>query len=208
MAQIDPFEQNFEQYESWFEKHQDLYQAELKAMGKLLPPFHNGIEIGVGSGRFAAPLGIKKGVEPSGTMAQKARERGIEITKGFAEDLPLESGSFDLVMMVTSICFVDDALKSLQEAYRILDPNGFVLLGFVDATSRLGELYQQNRKTSRFYAQATFYSTDQMVNLCQQAGFGDFAFVQTLLGDDPKRPRLDITDGYGQGAFVVLRAKK
>ena len=59
MPKIEPFEKYSQDYEEWFEKHQKLYEAEIKAVKKLIPPFANGIEIGVGSGRFAVPLGIK-----------------------------------------------------------------------------------------------------------------------------------------------------
>ena len=33
-------------------------------MKLLMPDFKNGVEVGVGSGKFASPFGIKLGVEP------------------------------------------------------------------------------------------------------------------------------------------------
>jgi hypothetical protein len=45
----------------------------------LLPAGGYGVEIGVGTGRFAVSLGIAVGVEPSPAMAELARRRGIEV---------------------------------------------------------------------------------------------------------------------------------
>ena len=57
MAKIEPFEKFTRQYEDWFEEHSYVYESELKAVRMLLPEYQNGVEIGVGSGRFAVPLG-------------------------------------------------------------------------------------------------------------------------------------------------------
>lgn len=156
MAKTEPFEKYFNDYEEWFEKHPKVYDAEIKALKKLLLPFENGVEIGVGSGRFALPLNIKKGVEPSYKMAEIARSKDIDVIYGVAEELPFDNNSFDFALMVTTICFVDDAPKSLKEIFRILKPKGFCIIGFVKRDSSIGKLYEQNREISRFYKEATF----------------------------------------------------
>ena len=65
MPKISPFEKYAEQYEEWFVENRWVYEAELRAVKAMLPVGGHGVEIGVGSGRFAEPLGIKIGVEPS-----------------------------------------------------------------------------------------------------------------------------------------------
>jgi hypothetical protein len=57
----------------------------VSAIKHLLPIFNRGIEIGVGTGIFAALLGIKDGVEPSIKMGEKAIEKGINIINANAE---------------------------------------------------------------------------------------------------------------------------
>lgn len=109
------------------------------------------MEVGVGSGKFTAPLGIKTGVEPSPKMADKARKLGIQVLLGIAEDLPVSDNSFDFVLMVTTICFVDDFKKSFQEACRVLKKDGFIVIGFIDKDSELDKIYRANRDKSRFY---------------------------------------------------------
>lgn len=37
----------------------------------------NGLEVGIGTGRFAIPLGITTGIEPSAAMAAIAAKSGI-----------------------------------------------------------------------------------------------------------------------------------
>jgi hypothetical protein len=59
MAKIEPFEEHAQQYEDWFERNRFAYESELRAVKTLLPEGGNGMEVGVGSGRFAAPLGIR-----------------------------------------------------------------------------------------------------------------------------------------------------
>ena len=55
-----------------------------------------GLEVGVGTGRFAAPLGIHIGLEPSPAMAKLARARGVEVHSGVGENLPYEDDRFNL----------------------------------------------------------------------------------------------------------------
>jgi len=105
MARIEPFEKHPLRYEQWFDKHKFAYESELQAIRKLLPQGGNGLEIGVGSGRFAVPLGIKLGIEPSSKMMQIALRRGIEVIGGVAESLPFRNLQFDFALMVTTICF-------------------------------------------------------------------------------------------------------
>ncbi len=56
-----------------------------------MPDFNAAVEIGAGSGKFALPLGIEFGIEPSDKMRKAAKKRGIEAADGVAENLPLGS---------------------------------------------------------------------------------------------------------------------
>ena len=209
MVSQSPFDQYVKEYEQWFSDHAHVYQAELRAVRELLPPTGSGVEIGVGSGRFAAPLGIPLGVEPSRQMAVHAKERGIQIIHGVAEHLPFTEASFDFVLMVTTICFVADIDKALREAHRILSPNGVCLLGFVDRHSRLGQTYLQRQGESLFYRDAIFYSTDEVLAHLTQAGFHDFSCRQTIFSGLAETTEEEpVLAGYGQGSFVVVQGRR
>ncbi|MBP1912933.1 class I SAM-dependent methyltransferase [Thermococcus stetteri] len=209
MPKIEPFEKHRDRYENWFERNRYAYLSELEAVKRLLPKEGRGAEIGVGTGRFAAPLGIKLGVEPSKAMAEIARKRGIEVIEGTAENLPFEDESLDYLLMVTTICFVDDPEKALKEAYRVLKQGGALIIGFVDRNSPIGKFYEEHRNESVFYKEARFFSTEELLELLKKVGFREFEIVQTLFhrlnevkSVEPVKP------GYGEGSFVVIKAVK
>jgi len=102
MAKGEPFEEYALQYEDWFEGNRFVYESEIRAVREQLPESGDGIEIGVGSGQFAAPLGIKLGIEPSRKMRQLAQSRGIETIEGVAERLPFRDSQFEESKMVSS----------------------------------------------------------------------------------------------------------
>lgn len=208
MPRITPFENHVVQYEEWFANNPWVFKAELNAVKTLLPRGGFGIEIGVGTGRFASRLGIAIGLEPSRRMRSLAAKRGIQILSGVAEDLPLRSAVFDFVLMVTTVCFLDNPYQAFREAHRILKKNGCFLVAFVDRSSPLGQLYETNKERSVFYRDATFYSTNEIMEIMEHAGFSRFTFRQTIFqglaetsADEPALL------GYGKGSFVVLRGE-
>lgn len=209
MPKIQPFEQNVERYETWFERHRFAYESELEAVRTLLPERGEGLEVGVGTGRFAGPLGVRVGVEPSRAMGRLAIDRGVEVWSGVAEELPCRDGSFDYLLMIVTVCFLDDVYLSFREAHRVLRPGGHVLIGFIDRMSPLGRAYENLREEDVFYREATFFSTDDVVFFLSQAGFDEFVFRQTIFlhpaemkGADPVEP------GCGRGSFIVVRGRK
>jgi len=206
MPKTEPFEKHADHYDQWFEDNRDLYLAELEAVRQLIPPHAaNGLEVGVGSGKFAAPLGIQTGVEPAEEMAARAEKLGIRVYRNVAEALPFPDAAFDFVLMVTTICFVDDIRLSFQEAFRVIQPGGCIIVGFVDRESELGRRYMERRDESVFYKDATFFSSQEVYDYLTQAGFKDFTARQTLITGEPKEK---IEAGFGKGAFVVFKGLK
>ncbi len=106
-----PFENYALEYDKWFDEHPFAFQLELEAVKLFVPASYKGIEIGVGTGRFASELNISIGIDPSESMASIARSRGIKVLKAFAEELPFNSSEYDFALMVTTLCFVDDPGK-------------------------------------------------------------------------------------------------
>lgn len=209
MAKVEPFESYPFQYEDWFEKNKFAYLSELKAIEEQLPNSGNGIEIGVGSGRFAAPLGIKIGIEPSKRMREIAKRRGIVAVGGVAEFLPFRNSLFDFALMVTTICFLDNIETAFKEAYRAIRASGQLIIGFVDKNSPIGRLYQKRKKESVFYKIASFYSVDEVIYYLRKTGFKEFDFSQTIFHHLSAIKHIEpIKDGYGEGSFVVVKAKK
>ncbi|HHO77353.1 MAG TPA: class I SAM-dependent methyltransferase [Deltaproteobacteria bacterium] len=209
MVKSAAFENYTLEYEQWFEKNREAYEAELRAVSALLPQGHSGMEIGVGTGRFAVPLGIRVGVEPSGHMRSLALKKGIKVLGGLAENLPFKDAVFSHVLMVTTICFLDNTDQAFREAHRVLSKGGCLIIGFVDRESLIGRQYLKHKENNVFYRDATFYSTGEVLEIMKRNGFHDFDSRQTIFDDlSMINGQEEVRSGYGQGSFIVLRGKK
>ena len=142
-------------------------------------------------------------------MGKVAIRRGIEVILGIGEKLPFKESSFDVVLMVTTICFLDDVPAVLKEAYRVLKINGHILIGFIDRESPLGKIYEAKKEESDFYRFASFFSADELGLHLREAGFVELSFVQTLFEPTSNiEKRASVKRGCGEGSFVAVRGKR
>jgi len=209
MPKTKPFDEHFKLYEEWFETNKYLYETELKALKHFIPSSGKGLEIGIGSGIFANPLGIKEGIEPSKEMRRLAIKKGLTVYDGIAEKLPVKDNSYDFVLMNTIICFVDNVKKSFLEAKRILKKNGILIIGFIDKESQLGQNYLKHKNESLFYKEAIFYSTKEVLSLLNETwGEGKIEIIQTVFGNMNEINSIqDFENGFGKGNFIVIKIK-
>lgn len=209
MARTAAFDQLADRYDAWFERHPAAYASELAAIRAVWPGGDLTLEIGVGTGRFAAPLGIRYGVDPSPAMRAKAQQRGITVLEGVAEALPFPDKTFDAALMVTTLCFTEDPEQALREAYRVLQPGGYLVVGFIDRTSALGQRYVALQHTHLFYRDARLLAADEVKNLLQTVGFTNLNWRQTLFSNPEVLQQADpVREGYGEGGFVVVCARR
>ena len=209
MVETNPFEKNIDQYEKWFEDNRCVYRSELKALKHFVPDKRKRVEIGIGSGMFAKPLGIEIGVETSPAMAECAREKGLSVHIGKAEALPFADQSFDFALMVTVVCFLDDVEKSFSEACRILKTGGWFIIGLIDRDSRLGKKYLKNKTNSTFFKTTEFYSVPRVFQILDQTGFKNPEVIQTVFGDLKEINSIQSFEkGHGKGGFAVIKSGK
>ncbi|MEJ2361412.1 MAG: class I SAM-dependent methyltransferase [Gammaproteobacteria bacterium] len=209
MPRSAPFETYHQRYDNWFVRHAAAYHSELLAVRAQLPWDGLGLSIGVGSGRFAAPMGIQIGIDPAHEMLGYAARRGINSVQAVAEALPFATHSFARALCVTTICFVDDAGAMLREAYRVLQPGGVLVIGFIDRTSQLGQHYLAHQAENVFYRDATFFSAAEVEQLLGDTGFTTPVWVQTLTKSLEETREIEtLLPGFGQGAFVVVRVQR
>ncbi len=201
------FDRHYKKYDSWYGRHACAYLSELEALKKAIPKTGKGLEIGVGTGRFAYMLGIQYGVDPSKNMLKIAEKRGIRVRLGVAEKLPFGSRTFDYVAIIITLCFVKDPRKAIREARRVLKKRGRIIIAVIDKDSFLAKSYQ--RKNSIFYKQAHFYGVRELADLLKVAGFDNVSFQQTLY-DLPGRIKViqKPKKGHGRGGFAVISAYK
>jgi len=210
MIKTLPFNEHVAEYEEWYRKYPFVFQSEVEAIREL--PAGNsiyGIEVALGTGRFAKELGIKEGIEPSPNMRALALKKGIDVLSAEAEHLPYKDMRFDFVLMAFCISYFDDLPAAFKEARRVLKNGGSLIVGFIDKDSIIGKFYEQRKPDSVFYKQANFYSTKRIIAELKKPGFKKLQFSQTLfhaLDDikefEPAKP------GYGEGSFVLIKAIK
>ena len=208
MPETEAFDNHLKEYERWFVDNHYVFQSELNAVRKAIPLGKKGVEIGIGSGIFAQPLGITTGIEPSKAMREKAKTRKINAVDAVAENLPYPDSCIDFALMVTTVCFLDDIYQSFYEVNRILSTNGCLIIGFVDKNSPLGKIYLDHKDESIFYKNATFYSTKDLLGILKNTGFEIKSVYQTVFGKlDEINKVQEVITGYGKGSFVVIKAK-
>ncbi|HIA03746.1 MAG TPA: class I SAM-dependent methyltransferase, partial [Myxococcales bacterium] len=96
------------------------------------------IEIGLGSGLnlpLYSPQTVSEvvGLEPSPSISNLAKKRmdacefPVSVLESKAEEIELESGSFDTVLVTYTLCTIEDPAKALKEMARLLKADGQLL---------------------------------------------------------------------------------
>jgi len=203
-----PFDTRADAYDAWYDCCPRTFASELRALRRLLPSSGDWVEVGVGTGRFAATLGIKTGVEPAAAMAAYARARGVTVHEGVAEALPLPSESCDAVFFITALCFVRDVRKAFAEAWRVLRPGGTCIVAMLPKSSPLGRSIDAAREGDVFFRHAVLRETRDVVRDLEHAGLSFRGAVHTLRGSPARFEHRTQRPGRGlrRGSFVVLRA--
>lgn len=109
------------------------------------------LDVGCGEGRFCrmlSHLGISTvGVDPVQTMVNHAKQRDPDghYTVSFAEDLPFEDNSFDLVVAYLTLIDIDLLQEAVTEMTRVLRPKGRLLIAnlssFYTSSAIFGKRY-------------------------------------------------------------------
>jgi ubiquinone/menaquinone biosynthesis C-methylase UbiE len=202
---IGHFESTWREYDGWYETHSALYQSELAALKRVVPS-GEGLEIGVGTGRFAAPLGVRVGLDPAINMLRLAKKRGIMAVQGMGESLPFRDRTFDFVQIVFVIEFIPRPDIFLMEAVRTIRPNGSLILSFIDRESLWGQFYAQDPSHQGHFHP---FRTEEVLEIFARIGLEFREAYQTLLQPPPDIGREEEPmAGFGRGGVVILKVEK
>ena len=203
-------------YDIWYEKPFgmsafNLEKACIESVCQALePPF---IEIGVGTGRFAEALKIEYGIDVSAGVLKFAKKRGITVIRGKGENLPFADNSFGAVFIIVTICFLNNPLKVLEEAKRVLKNNGSIILGLILKESPWASFYKKKGEMGGnvFYRVAKFYSFKELKAIIKKAELKIEDVRSTIFQaptEDPlhfESPRIGY---YEKAGFVVMKLGK
>jgi ubiquinone/menaquinone biosynthesis C-methylase UbiE len=168
-------------YDDWYREKLGSFvdKVQKQLIEKLAEPKagEKALDIGSGTGNYSIWL-AKKGLEVTAidesremiTIAKKKAEKdnfNIDLYLGKGESLPFSENSFDLVVSVTTIEFVDNPAQVLREAIRVLKPGGRLVIGVLTKDSPWGEFYQSKikRDPNNVYAKAHLFTEGEIDEL-------------------------------------------
>jgi len=188
-------------YDEWFKARQNkaILNLEIQLMIDLLRPLkrESVLDIGCGTGASLLPL-IEMdldatGLDPSPYMldiAYKNVKNRANLYRGFAEDLPFEDNSFNYACLFTTLEFVNNPKKALEEASRVAKDRIFIGVLNRYAIKGIGRRLK-GIFTETIYNKAQFFSIWELKQL-----------IRTTLGDMPISWRTVCQFPAGPGKFT------
>lgn len=115
-----------------------ILKEEVDYLKKELEGYNVSLDIGCGPGIFEKELSDKEiiGIDRSEDMLQLARwESRTRFVLANAEKLPFKENIFDCVFFVTSLEFINDYKKAIEEAIRVLKKGGKIIVFLLNPES-------------------------------------------------------------------------
>jgi ubiquinone/menaquinone biosynthesis C-methylase UbiE len=137
----------YDEFARWYERersqgyHQMLDDLELELVrryGEGRRILEAGCGTGLLLGRAADFAAYAAGVDLSGGMLARARERGLKVVQASITDLPFADASFDLVYSVKVLAHIQPIREAMAELARVVAPGGHVLAEFYNPWSLRG----------------------------------------------------------------------
>jgi tRNA (adenine37-N6)-methyltransferase len=203
-----------DKYNAWYdsEEGRPLYECELRCLRPLVEAAPKPIlEIGVGTGRFAMHFPGVTGIDPSLNALKMAEKRGVKTVHGYGENLPFEDETFGCILIIVTLCFVENPLDVLRETKRVLRKGGSIIIGLVPKDSPWGAFYEEKKRASHpFYSNARFYTFKEIENMLQTAGLKISRIRSTLLQrpDDSRRIEESVEGNIGGAGFLCMEVPR
>ncbi len=228
------FDEYAEKYDEWFLKNKSVLASELALIAHSLKQPGRTLSIGCGSGLFEMLLKkeynitIQEGIEPSESMADIAKKRGMSVRIGTAEDTIFGDQEFDTILFNGTPSYITDLEKAFTHAYNALKSGGYIVVADVPKESSYAMLYNLAKTTGswdhdmlinirpefsypiEFVVSANWRTTPEKIELVKKVGFQNLEFAQTLTthplysNDRSEQP----SSGYDRGDYVTIRAVK
>ena len=199
-------------YDEWFSTPMGSYydRVEKRAINRALKNVSGKklLEIGCGTGhwsKYFSALGFSVlGIDISFEMLKKTFRKRIpwaEFIQSNAHYLPLHNGVFDIAVLITAIEFIDEPHNAIKEVIRCLKkPGGFLLIGTLNAKSRLNRKRTANKEIT--YHQASMLSIKHLQELL--IPYGKPTIYTCAFSLNPARP-IPVVDSIFDSFAKTLR---
>ena len=213
-----------EKYDQWFTTPIGSlvrkYESEL-ILSFLKPvPGEIILDAGCGTGVFTCDIIASGsqviGLDISFPMVRRAREKsgGLRFhpARGDISRLPFRAESFDKVVSVTALEFIDDAKSAVAELFRVVKKGGFVLVATLNSRGCWAERRKEEaRKGHSIFSKAVLRSPEDLLSLSPVKGIVGTA-IHFGKEDAPENAveaeREGQTTGSMTGAFAAVRWMK
>lgn len=178
MAWFDNFAKD---YDSWYltklGSFVDMVEKNLIEEMANFKKNENVLDLGAGTGNYSiwlAEKGLKvtaldQSTEMLDIAKEKAKEKNLELNwqVSDAQSIPFASETFDAVVSVTAIEFMENPKEVLKEALRVLKPNGRIVIGVLTRRSPWGELYRRlgAENPNNLFAKAHLFTEEDVKEL-------------------------------------------
>jgi len=209
---VKAFDQVAGFYDDWYSHPQgrQVFEAELRALGSLIPCSGLGLEVGAGTGVFAESLtGEDRTIiclDPSGAMLAKARERKMPAIMGVSEHVPVATGAVGFAYLATTLEFLENPVAALRQVREATKKDGPLIIMFINADSAWGGLYRRiGAKGDPVFRHARLRSLSGVHEILVEAGYVIQGCVGTLTtGPEEFDVGGELTEpGPGTGVIVV-----
>ena len=213
-----------ETYDRWFTTPIGslVKKYEAKLILELLSPKPGEIILDAGCGTGVFTLDILSsgseviGLDISLPMLMRAEEKlgGFHCRMVLADmlNLPFSEGSFDKVVSVTALEFIQDGKGAVKELFRVTKKGGSIVVATLNSLSpwasrRIAKAKEQHT----IFEKTIFRSPDQLLSLAPGKGVAKTA-IHFQKEDDPEKAVGIEREGEGKslstGAFVAVRWEK
>lgn len=230
----EAYDKYAEEYDAWFIKNANVLESEAALVAKTLENAGKVLSIGCGSGLFEMIIRKRRGIivtdgiEPSGSMAEIAVKRGMNVTIGTAEDIvaPEMEGQYDTLLFNGCPCYMNDLQKAFDNTSRFLRRGGKAIVIDIPKESAYAMLYNLAKTLGtwdhpmlkgicppdpypiEFVSMANWRTTDEKIECLKKSGYSNFSFMQTLtrfpLCSDDRFE--EPSEGRDRGSYVAITA--
>lgn len=168
------------------------------------------LELGCGTGhwsQFLSEMGFNITAtdisEVMLTIANRKNIKNVSFQRADASNLPFCNESFETIVSITMLEFTGKIQKVLDEIFRILKPNGSLILGCLNINSELGKAKDNDES----FRNAHFFSKDELKDVLTIFGNAEITECAYLT------PTFEILDGTMEhypveGAFLAAYVRK